>query len=134
MLVVLTGLLAGCFPDAAPRSENEAQLDLELTLSPTLTIDSVHYEVTGNGIVPITGTIDLTMISDPSVMISGIPANPNPYTVTMAAMANPPSQVACTASASVTVVDGQSATVNLVLQCTRPHIVTGLGDAGATGT
>jgi hypothetical protein len=130
MLVVLTGLLAGCFPDAAPRSENEAQLDLKLTLSPTLTIDSVEYEVSGNGIVPLTGTIDLTMTSDPSLMITGIPANSNPYTVTMTAMANPPSQITCTASAPFTVVDGQAAMVDLVLQCTRPRVVTGLGDAG----
>ena len=125
---MLTGLLAGCFPHAAPGSETEARLELELTLSPTLTIDSVHYEVSGNGIVPLTGTIDLTTTSDPSVLITGIPANPNPYAVTMTAMATPPSPITCTATAPVTVVDGQSAVVNLVLQCTRPRVVT--SDAG----
>src|SRR5262249_18734431 len=78
---------------------------------------TVLYQITGNGIVPITGTIDVTNETRPTAFVSGIPAGSG-YLVTMTA-ASTDGLVHCTGSTNVTVVASQTAAAVVVLQCPR---------------
>ncbi|HXU03322.1 MAG TPA: hypothetical protein VN903_20290 [Polyangia bacterium] len=108
----------------ASGDNDDGRITLQLTLSPELTIDSVDWSISGNGIVPITGTIDVSATNAISVAITGIPADTNPYTATMTAKVRPPSTVTCQGSVPVTVADGETTQADIILQCMRPHTPT----------
>src|ERR1051325_4456174 len=50
-------------------------IGLAVTLSPGVTLNTVAYRITGNGITPITGNIDVSASSATvSLLVGGIPA------------------------------------------------------------
>ena len=59
LALVIALMFAGCGPRPAPDSP-EGSGALALTLAPGVTVNSVIFQITGNGITPIVGTIDVT--------------------------------------------------------------------------
>ena len=81
------------------------------------TISTVNYTISGNGITPIMGSIDVSApgTTTATALVSGLPAGM--YTVSMTAMSSDGQN--CTGSTPFTVQAGQTAMANVVLQCTR---------------
>src|SRR5262245_12936449 len=77
---------------------------------------TVNYQITGNGITPITGSIDVTNATNPTAFVSNIPAGSG-YLVTMVTIST--NGVQCAGSAAFTIVAGQTAAVQVILQCER---------------
>ncbi|HVZ71345.1 MAG TPA: hypothetical protein VHJ20_03135 [Polyangia bacterium] len=88
---------------------------MALRIGPTL-VDRVHYEISGNGITPRTGDID---VSDPaataSIVVGGLPAAKG-YLVSMTAV-SVDMKSTCAGSATVDVVAGAIAAVTIELMC-----------------
>jgi hypothetical protein len=98
--------------------------NLALTLPGGGIVNTVTYSITGNGITPRNGSIDVTNKTTATALVTGLPAGS--YTVTMAATtANSPTQT-CGGSATFTVVANTTAAATVILQCK--------GAAGTTGS
>jgi len=97
--------------------ENVGDIGLNLDVGAGVDVDLVNYTITGNGITPITGTID---VSDPgstvSAIIFGIPAGSG-YTINMTATSSD-GAVSCAGSNTFSVTAGQQTLVGVDLQCT----------------
>jgi hypothetical protein len=81
-------------------------------------VNTVNYTISGNGITPIMGVIDVSApgTTQATALVSGL--NPGMYTVSMTATGTMPSQT-CMGTAPFTVVANQTAMANVILQCTR---------------
>ena len=116
--------LAGCDrrgqPAAATQSDPGAQnlgtVGLALTLSANVTVTVVNYSITGNGITPRTGPINVSDPSaTPSVQVGGIPAGTG-YLVTMTGVSTD-GQTTCNGSGMVDVIANQINMITVVMQC-----------------
>lgn len=120
---VLAGLLligvasAGCSPKSLS-SRADGNVTVALVLPGGGLVNTVDYTITGNGVAPIMGMIDVSApgTTQATALVSGLPAGM--YTVTMAASASP--DQSCSGSTPFTVVAGQTAMATVVLQCKRP--------------
>lgn len=127
--------LAGCDRrDHGPVSEKEPQtqdlgaVSLALTLSATTTVSVVNYSITGDGITPRTGPIDVSdPTATPSVQVGGIPAGAG-YLVTMTA-ASADGQTTCNGSGLVDVIANEIAFITVIMQC-RATGTTGVINVG----
>jgi hypothetical protein len=90
-------------------------MTLAVTLSDSVTVNAVNYQVSGNGIMPIAGSLDVTSLLHPTVSISGIPAGSG-YAVTLDAV-SVDSKTTCRGMGTFSVAAGQTATVNVILLC-----------------
>jgi hypothetical protein len=81
-------------------------------------VNSVSYTISGNGITPIMGTIDVSApgTTTATALVSGLPEGM--YTVSMSAMGTNPDQT-CAGTAPFTVVRNTTASAMVILQCTR---------------
>ena len=98
--------------------DDVGSVGLALTLPGSgATINTVNYTITGNGITPIMGTIDVSApgTTTATALVSGLA--PGMYNVAMTAMSSDGQN--CMGSTPFTVVAGQTAMANVVLQCTR---------------
>src|SRR6185295_17994581 len=86
-----------------------------LSLSPGVTVNTVTFQITGNGITPINGTIDVTNATLATALVPGIPAGTG-YTVTMDAV-SVDGGTTCHGTGMFDVAAGQTASANVTLQC-----------------
>jgi hypothetical protein len=98
-------------------SDDIGSIQLALTLSPGVTINTVSYQISGNGITPINGTIDVSgsTTTAATAFVSGLPVANN-YLVTMTADSTD-NLTHCTGQANFNVVVNQTAMANVTLQC-----------------
>jgi len=104
----------------APSTQDTVgSVNVALTLSPGVTITTVTYQITGNGITPINGSIDVTNATTATALVPGIPSNPNPYTVTMDATSTD-GLTTCHGVGTFIVSANQTAMAGVTLQCHGP--------------
>src|SRR5204862_3555941 len=89
-----------------------------LKLSMTVEITRVDYQISGNGIPPILGRIDLTTTPTARALVSGIPVGMS-YVLDLSAYSTD-MKTACMGSTMFNIVEGAAAMANVVLQC-RPY-------------
>ena len=123
----LTAVVADCSHRNAP--SNTGSVQLALKLSSTTSIDSVDYLISGNGIVPITASIDVSKFNTASALVSGIPAAKG-YSVELDATSTN-GAVSCAGTTNVDVVEGNTTQANIVLQCSDSR---GTGAVTITGS
>lgn len=112
----------------APSTTRDSVGSVELALSQpsALGVDVVTYVISGNGIPAIGGAIDVTTSTSATALVGGIPANPNPYLVTMDAISRD-GLTTCHGEGSFTIEARQTAIAGVILQCRGP-----IGDRGGT--
>jgi len=101
----------------APPEETGA-FRFSLKLSSLATIDRVSYSVSGNGITPIAGMIDVTDTNVATAVIAGLPAGSG-YSVSATA-ASTDGKTKCVGEAAFSIIDGAETAAHLILQCTGP--------------
>ena len=122
--------------DPAPGSDADArdvehagQVGLSLNIGPDVTVNTVTYEIIGNGFTK-TGSIDVSQSNTISALIGGIPAG-NGYTINLHGVDATNPSITCGGSAVFNVTAGQTTAVPVRFQCTLPR---GNGSAIVTGT
>ena len=112
-------LLAACVPragEADPVEDSPGSVDLALTMAPGVEVDSVSFEVKGNGIKPRSGVIDVT---DPratiSFVMSLLPVGSG-YTVSLSTTTRD-KRTTCTGKAQFSVVADRTSAVRVDLDC-----------------
>jgi hypothetical protein len=124
--LIASAAVASCSKskDNGVAAENTGAVDLALTLAPGIIVNSVSYEITGGGITPITGSVN---VSDPgatiSLLISGIPAGTG-YLIKLSATSTT-GAVTCAGEAPFAIVANSTTAVTVGLQCSG---------AGTTGS
>jgi hypothetical protein len=108
-------VLAGCAVGGDGIEGPQGSVDIALEIAPGVNVDEVEYEITREGMEPITGTLPVG--DDPNApisgTISGIPAGDG-YVIILRATAN---GVDCEGSATFEILPGQTTSVSIVLQC-----------------
>lgn len=105
--------LAGCGEDIAADA-GSAQMSLSLPNGST--VNTVSYSITGNGITPITGTVDVSSAGAKiSFLVSGIPAGTG-YSVRLDATSTD-GATTCGGAAMFNITAGQTTAVTVLLQC-----------------
>jgi hypothetical protein len=96
--------------------EEPGSVVVALTLPGGGIVSAVNYTISGNGITPVMGTIDVSApeTTRATALVSGL--LPATYSVTMTAVVTS-STLTCTGSGPFTVVAGQTAMVDVILQC-----------------
>jgi hypothetical protein len=102
-------------------TEGEGSLQLGLTLSPGVEVDVLSYRITGVGISPREGSIDVRGDQEPSILLSGVP--PGAYDVSATATSRD-GHTTCTGTAAFTLFPGPTTSVVVRLEC-RPNTRTG---------
>ena len=111
-----------------PGAQDPGTVGLALTLSANVTVSAANYSITGNGITPRTGPIDVSdPAATPSVQVGGVPAGTG-YLVTMTAT-SADGQTSCNGSGMVDVVANQVNYITVVMRC-RATGTTGVIDVG----
>jgi hypothetical protein len=113
--IVIGSSSIGCGPRSTQADDGTGDVAFALTLPGGQVIDTVDYTITGNGIPPMTGTIDVSALetNEPTVLISGLPQGG--YTVTMTAASR--DGQSCAGATPFVVASGQTAQVIVILQC-----------------
>jgi hypothetical protein len=114
--------MVGCSHRSSP-AEDVGAVTVALTLSPGVTVNTVSYSITGNGITAVTGNIDVTNSAHATALVSGIPAG-NGYLLTMNATSTD-GKTTCTGTTNFNVIANQTASATVVLQCRGPKATTG---------
>ena len=119
MMTAVT-LLAGAMSVGCTKKDSKddiGSVGLALTLPGGAVVNTVTYQITGNGITPIMGSIDVSApgITVATALVSGLPAGS--YSVTMNATAS--DGQTCVGTSPFTVVANQTAMANVILQCSR---------------
>ena len=117
-IVSLLVAVGGCTHPAS-HSESTGDFRFSLMLSSLAEIDAVAYTVSGNGIKPITGTIDVTGVNTTSAVISGLPAAMG-YSFAATA-ASTDGKTKCVGNTTFSITDGSQTSANLILECTGPN-------------
>ena len=115
-------------------SSNVARADvgsvsLQLRLASGAEIRTVSYTISGNGITPRTGTIDVTGNASPSLLVTGLPPGTG-YTVALSAT-SVDGGTTCAGSATFSITAGATTSVTVGLQC-RAAANTGNVSVGTT--
>lgn len=98
--------------------ESVGSLGLKLVTPGGVTVSTVHYTISGNGITPITGDIDVSASgATASVLVGAIPAG-NGYSVTMSADGSGGNS--CSGSTTFNVAAGTTVGVTVPLTCGAP--------------
>jgi len=98
----------------ASHHDDVGSVAVALTLSPGVTVNTVTFQITGNGITPINGTIDVTNATRATALVPGIPAGTG-YQVTMDATST--DGRTCHGVGTFDVAAGMTATATVTLQC-----------------
>ena len=111
--------------------ENTGNFRFSLMLSSLAEIDTVSYTVSGNGITPITGMIDVTGTSVASAVVSGLPAAMG-YSISATATSTD-GKTKCVGNTTFAIMDGSQTQASLILECTGPN-QSGTGAVRIDGT
>jgi len=122
---------AGCGKKSLGGGDDDGAVRVALTLPGGAIVNTVNYEITGNGITPITGSIDVSApgTTQATALVSGLA--PGMYTVSMTATVVGNNGPNCMGTAPFTIVAGQTAMANVILQCVTPPKT---GSTAITGT
>lgn len=116
--ILVAVALVGCAPGSSGQS-GVGNAGLAITLSPNVVVNRVDYRISGNGIIPITGNIDVTSeASTVSVQVTGIPAG-SAYLLELTATSTD-GLTGCAGQTRFGIVAAQTTGVSLGLLCTRP--------------
>jgi hypothetical protein len=117
--LLMSGAVAGCSGKKSGAKTDLARDVGSVTMAIVVggaEIKKVDYSVTGNGITPITGSVDVTgQATTVSVLINGIPAGKG-YTVDLTATAVD-GVTTCAGKATFDIEAGKTSSVSVVLQC-----------------
>jgi hypothetical protein len=111
-----------------PSGDGTGHVQARLQLSPDTILTTVHFQITGNGITPIVGDIN---VSDPAAtpsFESSVPAGKG-YLISLTAISTDGIAV-CAGSATTDITAGGVSQVTIPLQCRRPN---GQGDVIVNG-
>ena len=104
---------------SAPGSEgNVGDFRFSLKLSSLAQIDSVSYTISGNGIAPITGNLDVSGTAVPTALVTGLPAAKD--FLLEATATSTDKQTTCKGQTKFGITDGQQTEAMLLLLCTGP--------------
>jgi hypothetical protein len=104
---------------AAPEADVGGAVRLGLVLSPGVEVALVSYRITGVGIAPREGSIDVRQATTPpSTLITGLPPRSG-YSVVLTAFSTD-ARTTCMGSAGFSVQAGQTASVTVLLECRAP--------------
>jgi hypothetical protein len=112
------GMLGSCAPEADPTAaaREVGSVGLAVRLSQDVDLTRVDFEISGNGITPVSGRIDVANAAAiPSQFHGGLPAG-NGYLVRLTATSTD-GRITCVGSAGFDVVPGAATSVNVILQC-----------------
>ena len=127
--IAIGTLVSACGTDAGP-SNATGTLQLYLELVSGTRIDQVGYEIAGNGITPVSGTIDTSDAqATASVELFGLPAG-DEYQVAMSATSID-GETSCEGEATFSVAAGRATSVMVTLHCKGPPV---LGAVRVDGT
>jgi hypothetical protein len=99
-----------------PGTQQVGAVGLALSLAANVTVSVVDYSITGNGITPRTGLIDVSdAAATPSLQVGGIPAGSG-YLVALTA-SSVDGQTTCNGSGMVDVLANQISLITVVMQC-----------------
>ncbi len=117
-VVLMTAGIAGCSSHDNPADANPTgSASMAINLPSGATILRVDYTISGNGITPITGQVNVSGAgSTVSFLVNGIPAGMN-YLVKLTAVSTD-GATTCTGQANFNVVAGMVSHVTVLLQCT----------------
>jgi hypothetical protein len=99
--------------------EDAGSVGLELTLGSDVTVNTVAYEITGNGFTK-TGNLNVSQSRNLRATIGGIPAG-NAYTITLSGADATDPRITCRGSALFDVTPGATSTARVRFQCTLPR-------------
>ncbi|MES1205401.1 MAG: hypothetical protein ABUS79_05640 [Pseudomonadota bacterium] len=124
--VLATGTATmGCSKKDSGRSDNVGSIGMAIVLSPGVVINSVTYSITGNGITPITGSVNVAGAgSTVSLLVQGIPAG-NGYTLALNGT-SVDGLTTCMGTQTFNVVANQTTGVSVTLQCRGPNVTGGI--------
>jgi len=114
--------IVGCSHRSSP-SEDVGAVTVALTLSPGVTVNTVSYTITGNGITAINGNIDVTNQTHATALVSGIPAG-NGYLLVMNATSTD-GKTTCTGQTNFNITANSTASATVILQCRGQRATTG---------
>ena len=114
-----------------PPADDTGRIQFSLKLSSLAQIDSVTYTVSGNGLTPISGMIDVSGTGVASAVVTGLPAAKG-YVVEAKATSTDKKTV-CSGQADFEIRDGQQAEASLILACYGPSS-SGTGAVRIDGT
>ena len=115
-IALVAAAFTGCGDDGF--ADNVGKAKMSLSLPNGSTVNSVSYSITGNGIMPITGTVDISSAgSKVSFLVSGIPQGTN-YSVRLDAVSTD-NTTTCGGSATFNITANQTTSVTVLLQCTN---------------
>jgi hypothetical protein len=118
LIVAAASLACGALGIACsrqPSGDGVGQMTMAVTLTANVAVNTVNYQVSGNGIMPITGSIDVTSLLHPTAFVSGIPVGSG-YAVALDAM-SVDGKSTCHGMGTFSVAVGQTAMVNVTLAC-----------------
>src|SRR4051812_9259216 len=72
---------ASCSREASHSQDDVGSVVVALTLSPGVVVNTVTFSITGNGITPVNGSIDVTNATRATALVPGLPAGN--YSITM---------------------------------------------------
>ena len=129
VVIALGALVAGCGSESETLDSSGA-LQLSLELDSGVQTDEVAYEITGNGITPLAGTIDTSAAeATASVEDFGLPPGEG-YLVALSAT-SVDGETSCDGEATFAVATGQATGVMVTLHCEGPPV---LGAVRVDGT
>jgi hypothetical protein len=112
-VAVMAAALAGCKDKT---DDQVGSATANLTLPNGTTLNKVNYTISGNGITPITGSVDVSGAgAKVSFLVSGIPQGTG-YTIKLDAVSTDMSTT-CGGQATFNIVAKQTTSVTVVLQC-----------------
>jgi hypothetical protein len=123
------GACGGQDPGSELPTENTGTVGLELDVGSDITLESVAWEITGNGVAR-SGTFNVENSTKISGIIGGLPAGRG-YTITLVAVATNDASIVCSGSATFAITAGQVTTAEVRLTCTLPD---GNGSVKVEGT
>jgi hypothetical protein len=115
--LALVLIVAGCQRDGGDAADpGVGTLKLTAEISGELVIDAVNYRLTGNGMAPREGSVDLSQPGGKlAVLLNGVPAGLG-YLVTLEAVTRD-GLTTCRGQASVDILAGRISQIHLVLHC-----------------
>ena len=113
-LAMSVALCAACSTSGSQNAPATGMVSAALTLPDGASIDALEYEITGNGVTPITGTINVANSTTANFQLGGIAAGTG-YTLSISATTS--DAQSCAGSGPFDIVANQTTSVVVQVQC-----------------